>query len=45
VNALRSLPEPEFTETVRRTLSRFANRWVSAIAGNGNPIAHATSNR
>lgn len=45
VNALRSLAEPEFTQTVRRTLSRFANRWVSAIAGNGNPIADATSIR
>lgn len=43
VNALRHLPEPEFTETVRRTLSRFANRWISAIAGNGNPGAEAAS--
>lgn len=35
VNALRDLQEPEFTETVRRTLSRFADRWVSAITKNG----------
>jgi len=37
VNALRDLPEPEFTETVRRTLSGFATRWVSAITANGSP--------
>jgi GntR family transcriptional regulator of gluconate operon len=43
VNALRSLQEPEFTETVRRTLSGFANRWVSAITGNGSPGAEASS--
>jgi DNA-binding GntR family transcriptional regulator len=35
VNALRDLEEPEFTETVRCTLSGFAGRWVSAITGNG----------
>ncbi len=36
VDALRDLDEPEFTDTVRRKLSGFATRWVSAIAGNGN---------
>jgi DNA-binding GntR family transcriptional regulator len=37
VDALRDLPEPEFTETVRHTLSGFATRWVSAITSNGTP--------
>jgi DNA-binding GntR family transcriptional regulator len=33
VDALRSLPEPEFTEAVRKTLSGFAHRWIGATGG------------
>lgn len=43
VDALRNMPEPEFTETVRRTLSRFAHRWVTAITESGSPGAEAAS--
>ena len=32
VNALRSLPEPEFTTSVRRTLTTFAFRWMTSMA-------------
>ena len=32
VDALRTLPEPEFTEVVRKVLTGFAVRWVSATA-------------
>ncbi len=39
VTALRDLREPEFTETIRRTLSGFANRWVTAITGSSGPDA------
>ena len=42
VSALRNLPEPEFTDTVRRTLSGFANRWVTAITKNGTAPAEVS---
>jgi hypothetical protein len=32
INALKSLPEPEFTTSVRRTLTTFAFRWMTAMA-------------
>jgi DNA-binding GntR family transcriptional regulator len=31
VDALRSLPEPEFTASVRKTLSGFVLRWLAAV--------------
>jgi len=35
VDALRSVPEPEFTDVVRKVLNGFAVRWVSATAAEG----------
>jgi DNA-binding GntR family transcriptional regulator len=32
VEALRSVPEPEFSELVRKTITGFAFRWISATA-------------
>lgn len=31
VHALRNLEEPQFSTTVRETLTRFANRWISSM--------------
>ena len=36
LRALRELHEPEFSSVVRRTISGFAARWVTAIAPNDN---------
>jgi DNA-binding GntR family transcriptional regulator len=33
VEALRGMDEPEFTESVRRTLTGFASRWIAVTAG------------
>jgi hypothetical protein len=32
VEALRSVPEPEFTSLIRKTITGFAFRWISASA-------------
>jgi DNA-binding GntR family transcriptional regulator len=32
VNALRTLEEPEFTQTIRRSLTTFASRWIASVA-------------
>ena len=37
VNALQDLEEPQFTTTVRKTLSGFASRWLSAFAEDRKP--------
>ena len=35
VEALRSAAEPEFSELIRKTITGFAFRWISATAGGG----------
>jgi DNA-binding GntR family transcriptional regulator len=41
VDALRKLEDPEFTASVRKTLTGFASRWISAIAQDSDPsISH-----
>jgi DNA-binding GntR family transcriptional regulator len=41
VEALRSVREPEFSELVRKTVTGFAFRWITAISGSSAPAAAA----
>lgn len=38
VDALRGIGEPEFTESVRRTLTGFASRWIAVTAGRAQDV-------